>query len=181
MNKGITKIELLLGAVIVGLVVGFWLHAPSTIVRELGATNSPVGTTNDTARRASVVFIPSTGSATSTSILNSGSVDRIVTDVTYDCNTVGTSQTAYSGAGLNSLVFQAATTSSSAPNSLGNTNFILNTQVSTSTSDLYVASTTPGLVSTVTNRVWPTGSYLTFTSNATNTAVCVLTAGYLPF
>lgn len=142
---------------------------------------SPVGTTFNSAKIAEIVWSLSAITGTSTSILNTDSNDRIVESVIYDCNTVGSSNTAYVGGGLAALLFKIATTSTSAPATLPTTaQFVLATQVSTSSTDLYVASSTPGTTGErVPNRIWASGSYLTFYSNATNTAQCVIAAKYL--
>lgn len=146
-------------------------------IASFGATSG----TNGTAKIASFSFNPATG-ATTTSILNGDSVDRVITSMNVSCSGVGTSLTALTGAGLNSLIFSVATTAASAPVALGNSNFVYNGTIATSSATFYDASTTPGLTSATVigvNRRWPTGTYLTVSANATNTAACAITAYYL--
>lgn len=141
-------------------------------------TFGAVGATFNTAKIAAINWTLS-DSATSTSILNGDANDRIVEGAQYWCSGVGTSKTAFTGAGLDALSFSAATTSASAPAIITNTNFVLNTTVATSTATLFVASTSPGLTATAAQRIWASGSYLTFWSNATNTAACNIGVQYL--
>lgn len=137
------------------------------------------GTTFNTMKLASIVFTPATGSATSTSILNTDSSDRKIQNFFYDCSSVGTSFTAYTGGGLVSdgVIFSFATTSTAAPATPQTTNAI-NLRVATTTPDSYntigTATTTP----TALQRVWAAGSYGTISSNATNTASCVVGVTY---
>jgi len=137
---------------------------------------SPTGSTFNSAKVAAIVFAPATGSATSTSILNSDANDRYVTDSFSYCQSVGTSFTAYTGTGLTELRFKGATTSTASPAAVSNTNFALNVIVATSS--VYSANATSTFVAAV-NQVWPSGSYMTFTSNATNTAICTVGVNYV--
>lgn len=144
---------------------------------QLGAS-SAVDTVQNTAKIASIVMAPTTASATSSSIYNGDSTDRIIESSFVSCNTVGTSRTAYTGAGLASWLYRAATTSTAAPAVLSNTNYAMNITVSTSTADAYTASSTEPVLGAA-GRVWASGSYLTFQPNATNTATCVVGVHYL--
>lgn len=150
--------------------------AYSVFFRTTTAFGSATGTTFNDSKVATIVFTPGT-SATSTSILNTDASDRKIESFKYDCSGVGTSLTAYTGAGLASLVFTAATSSTASPAVNNNTNTIPLT-VSTSTVDSFNtvggATTTPAL-----NRVWAAGSYMNFYSNATNTASCIIGVSYL--
>lgn len=138
---------------------------------------SPVGATFNNAKFAGIVFAPATGSATTTSILNTDGSDRKIEDFTVDCSGVGTSLTAYTGTGLSGLSFTAATTSTASPVTVSNTNSLV-MPVATATVDVFnqtgTATSTPAL-----SRVWASGSYMTFVSNATNTAVCTVGVDYL--
>ncbi len=141
--------------------------------------SSSVGTTFNSAKIAAITWSPSTG-ATSTAILNSDSSDRKIESFVADCSNMGVSQTPLTGTGLlsNGLVFSMATTSTNAPAVVSNAN-ILSLPIATTSLDVYnivgTGTSTPnGLV-----RVWAAGSYLTFWSNATNTASCVVGVHYL--
>lgn len=155
-------------ALLVGGVAGYFL-APSPM-------GSAVGTTFSTAKVAQINFSP-TNNATSTSLLNTDSYDRIVTDSFGFCNTVGTSLTAVTGDGLKELTFNAATTTTSAPNTVTNVNYVMQNIVATSSTNMYFSSTT--IAVNAYGRVWASGSYMTFWSNATNTAVCTVGVHYI--
>lgn len=145
------------------------------LISGLAGTSSPVGTTNTTAKFYSIEMAPSTSAASSSSILNTDGTDRVIESTVADCNTVGTSQTYLTGAGLTSTGWnlKAATTSTAAQT--GSTNYASNITIATTTPDVFSATSTEGVI-TGTARIWPTGSYLTFTFNATNTAACVVGA-----
>lgn len=173
------------GIVVLVIVFLFGKSFSGTTMVSQYAGSSAVGTTNSTARIATIVMSPTAPGATTTSILNGDANDRVIQAATYACTGVGNVLTAYTGAGLTSLgwVITAATTSTAAPASLGNTNYVFDTTngIPTTTPALsYLASTTPGLTAANTgNRVWPAGSYLTFSSNATTTAICTVGVPYL--
>lgn len=174
MNKYL--ISFIATVVIFGAIVGGYYYPEYPFIS--GATNNPVATVYNTAKVAQINFSP-TLAATSTSILNSDATDRIVTDSFGDCNTVATSKTAYDGTGLAVLTFSAATTSTSAPATVTNANVVMSNTIATSTPDRYFASTTIGVLDY--GRVWATGTYMTFWSNATNTAVCTVGVHYVGF
>ena len=142
--------------------------------------SSKVGTQFGVQRMATVVFSPTT--ATTTSLFNSDVNERYITDVVFYCDNLGSSRTLLTGVGLLSagFTFSAATTSNSTSGLQGNTNFVLNTSVATTTFQNYVASSTPGLTGTAVNRFWPAGTFLTYVANATNTAVCTINTDYIP-
>lgn len=117
--------------------------------------------------------------STSTSILNAGASDRAVIATYADCSTLGNSFTYTTGAGLASLTLQAATTSVSSLGLQGNTNYINNTTISTSSALFYSATSTEGVL-IYTSRIWPVNTYLTFETNATNTASCAFGAEWMP-
>jgi len=139
-----------------------------------------VGTTFSTAKVAAINMIPSTASATSSSIYNGDDNDRFVTDAFVACGGVGTSKTAYTGTGLANWTWYAATTTTNAPSdplSSTATNLAMNVNVSTTTAaDAYTATTT---YTQVFNRRWAAGAYMTFQPNATNTATCNVGVHYL--
>ena len=172
-----TKIITAVVGIVIGLVAGFFLFDSENVLSLVSTSNS---TTFSSAKIAEVGFSPATGSATSTSILNTDSNDRVVTGSFYYCNNLGTSLTAYTGAGLASLLFKAATTSTAAPATVSNANLLLSSTVATTSagSSVYVSSTTTPFPNDV-GRLWASGSYMTFFSNATNTATCVVGVQYL--
>lgn len=154
---------------------------------------SAVGTTFSTQRIAQIVFAPTTGSATTTSIYNGDDNDRVVDSAYAYCSGVGTSLTAYTGTGLANWILSAATTSSSAPNAITNTNLAMNMVMSTSSAFSFTSTSTPssylynvtgnGAATTsatqsAVSRVWAAGTYMTFGSNATNTAACIVGVRY---
>jgi hypothetical protein len=168
----------LIGAVVI-LVIGFGLGHYFFQPASFGST--PAGNTFNTAKQASIVV--SLLNATS-SILNSSGNDYYITAVKAGCENVGTSQTVFTGAGLAKLLLSVATTSTANPSAQG-TNLIGQTTltISTSTPQFVVASSTTSsgttsIGSSVINNIWPTGSYITFTTNATNTAACTLGVDY---
>lgn len=169
-------ISFILALVITTAIWGGYKY-PKTI---LGVVSTPATSTFTSAKVAEVGFSPTTATATSTSILNSDSTDRVVTDSFYYCNGMGTSLTAYSGVGLANLIFTAATTSAASPIGLGNNNLVLSSNVATSSAgaSVYTASTTIPFPND-SSRLWASGSYMTFYSNATNTAACVIGVHYL--
>ncbi len=183
-----TFIVLVFLALFVGAVTGYSLSH-----KEVSLGTSAVGTTNGTQKIATITFAPATPAATSTSILNSDSNDRIIDEEISYCSGLGSSRVAFSGGGLasNGLTFSAATTSTSAPNTVTNTNLTLNVSIATTTGFAFVSTSSPSVITTfvdgvptststqsVISRVWASGSYLTFWSNATNTATCTVGVRY---
>lgn len=164
-----------LGAVVISLaIVGGYFYPKF----ELIAVGSPAGTTFTTAKVGQIDISPSTAAATTTSVLNNDASDRYVTNVFAACGSVGTSRTFLTGAGLAAWALQAATTSISGQGLQGNTNYIVNGNLSTSTADLFTMGTSTGLSSSYLTR-WAAGSYMTFLFNATNTAACTVGVNYL--
>lgn len=176
MNDSLRLLALvIIGGLIAGSIVAKF---SSNTVVNTALGNSSAGTTFNTQKIANIVWALSS-SATTTSIVNSDASDRVIEQVQYYCSGIGTSKTAFTGTGLAALIFTAATTSASAPASISTTNAFLNTTIATSSTELFVASTTPGLTSTAINRVWASGSYITFSTNATNTASCTIGVTYM--
>lgn len=147
------------------------------------AAPSSVGATFLTAKVATIEWSLAGPTATTTSILNSDATDREIESVKVVCSGMGTSLTPLTGVGLITLQLKAATTSTSVPSIISNTNTLLTSAViSTSTADFYLSTSSPGLAGTGGNdyvRVWGTGSYLSFSTNATNTAQCLVGVSYL--
>lgn len=163
----------LVGAIIlVGAIYGAYLY-PKTPAN-FGTV--PQGSTFNTAKFYAVggINLATPGAnATSSSILNNTGNDLYVTGMDAGCEGVGTSKVAYTGGGLAALIVTAATTSVATPNATGNANSAGSVTIATSTSVFAEASTTPiATGSNSINYVWAAGTYMTFTTNATNTAVC---------
>lgn len=156
-----------LGLVVVAAIALVVLYASHNSV-QLGT--SPQGSTGSTARQYNVygVNLASAGTnATSSSILNSTGNDLYVTAIKAGCEGVGSSPS------VSSLTLSVSTTSTAAPAAVG-TNLV-------GGSALTIATATPRFVaasSTVTTgsgsalNIWPAATYMTFQTNATNTAVC---------
>jgi len=165
-------------ALCIGAAIGYVLHKTPSF----SGTNSAIATTFGTAKVAQVNINPATGSATSSSILNTDATDRYITSSYVACNTVGTSLTAYTGAGLTSAgwLWRMATTATAITGALtdSNTNYAANASLATSTVVDFVSTTTEGVIQG-TSRVWPTGTYLTIQPNATNTAICTVGVHYI--
>lgn len=174
--------NILYGAVVVGAVLGavaFFGFSPflKTIVKDFGTTSG----TSGTQQVATFAFNPTIASATTSSVLNGDTQDRVVTGSDVACSGVGTSKTAYTGAGLAAVTFTMSTTSTANPAALTQTNYVLNATFATSTTDSYVSTTSANVVNSATgNGVrWQAGSYMTISSNATNTAACVVGVKYI--
>ncbi len=165
------KLIIYLAIVLVGIFVGYEIGSKSNDVTGFSA----VGATTSTAKFYSAVMSLASGSATSTSILNSTGYDWGIQSSTVFCNGVGTSKTAYSGTGLANLVVLGATTSSAITNSLTsvNSNYGTNINVSTSTVISRNSTSTEGVIAGYSDVV-PNGTYYTFQPNATNTGSCTV-------
>lgn len=175
MNKYILSILVVIAAV--AIAGGYYFPQVTKFV------GSPVGSTFNTAKIASVDMSPLTSAATSTSLLNTDASGRWVKSVETACNGVGSSQAwnaAGTGGGLATWALTVATTSTAAQTN--STNYVGNiSTIGTSTPwEQSASSTVPSTTSVNTDLYfWPAGSYLTFTFNATNTAACVVSASYL--
>ncbi len=141
---------------------------------QVGSTSG----TGNTYHAATFAFNPTTAAATTSSIVNGDAQDRIVTAAYVSCSGVGSSNTAYTGAGLANLTFTMATTAASAPAALVNVAYVLQQNVATSTVDTQVASTSISKFATGNAIRWQAGSYMSISSNATNTAACTVTVPY---
>lgn len=178
-----TSKTLLAFAVVAGIVgvIGFFGFSPFQSSQVQVATFSPTSSTFGTAKFAGIaVNLANPGAnATSSSVLNTDANDRYVTVMRYACQNIGTSKTAYTGSGLQSLNVTAATSSTAAPATNANTNSVQSgpTNIGTSTTQFAVASSTSG--SSNISLVWASGSYMTFSTNATNTAQCTFGVDYI--
>lgn len=156
-------------AVLVGTVLGYTLSHKVSL-----GTISPAGTTNTSGKYYSQTFSLATASATTTSILNASGFDLAVRAVDVMCQGMGSSKTAYTGAGLANLIIKIATSSTNAITkdvADVNTNYLANITIGTTTLDSYQASSTEGIIPSTT-RIIPNGAYAIISSNATNTAAC---------
>jgi hypothetical protein len=172
---GVVAVAAALGA------VAFFGFSPfmKTVVQQFGTVTA--GTTFNTAKVASVDMIPISSSATSSSVYNGDANDRVVTDAFVSCYATTSTAFAQNGAGLANWTWLAATTSGSAPATLTNTNYVMNLNVATSSTDDSYAAT-----STYTPHIWQrwkAGSYITFQPNGTttNTVSCNVGVHYLAF
>ena len=169
--------------VLLAAVIGGYFFPKSSIVEIAGS--SPQGSTFSSAKFAGVaVNLAAPGAnATSSSVLNTSGQDVYITDLKIGCEGVGTSKTAYTGAGLASLTVKVSTSSTAAPAAVSST--LINGAtftLSTSTPFFTLASSTVGTVGTGSSNwqlIWSAGSYLTFQTNATNTAQCTFGANYI--
>ncbi len=185
-NKIINYI--LVGCVIlvIGVVIGAKYFGPKPTIN-VGTT--PAGATFGDAKTAVVVMnlgnLSATGipqaNATSSTILNSSPNDYYITTIKGACQNIGTSFSAYAGAGITSggLNFRVATSATAAPNAAPTAGIVsgLIVPISTTTTYFSFASSTTGVNATST-IIWTAGSYLTFTTNATNTALCSFGVDY---
>lgn len=158
-----------------GIIAFFNVSPFRTMVQQAASFGSPVGTTFNTSKVASVDMSPLTANATTTYLFNSDASDRIITEDFASCGGVGTSGAAQGGAGGISAFTVTMGTSTTNTGNLPNT-LAGNFTIATSTPDAYTATTT---FTQVAARRWPTATYLGISFNATNTAACVTGVKYL--
>lgn len=166
----------IVGILVLAVVGGYFYPKVNT---NLKGTSS-AGVSNSSAKVASITIAPLTASATTSSITNTDGTDREITDGFVTCQSVGSSRTYLTGAGLTSggwgLVMS---TSSSAVDAKVNANYAINfSSISTTTTRVYSATSTEGVLTYV-SRIWPNGTKLNMTFNATNTAACTIGVHYL--
>ncbi len=158
---------LVFAALVVGVITGYVLsHKPQTV------TLQATGTTNSTAKVLSIKMDLSSPTGTTTSIAIPQ--DYAVANSFAYCTSVGTSKTAYTGAGLASLLINGATTSSAVTGNLAdyNTNYATESLlIGTSTTFTFASSTNDV---TGFKRYLPQSAFYTFSANATNTAQCTV-------
>lgn len=181
MNPSTKAVFGFVGAVILGLLIYGAYQFPTV---QVATVQSTAGSTFNSAKFAGIVAdLSSPGSTgTSTSVLNTDSSDRYVTGLRAGCSAVGTSRTAYSGAGLAALTVSAATSSTASPATQSNTNAVGGGSVTIGTSTAQWAVSTSSATGSGSNapyNVWAAGSYMTFTTNATNTAQCTFGVDYV--
>lgn len=177
MNNKYKIILVLIVIVSIGIVLyNFRYH------ENLPGAISPAGTTGSSGKYLSQTISLATASGTTTSLYNGSGFDFAMRAVDITCQGLGSSKTAYSGAGLATLNFKAATSSTNLVTGIVsdiNTNYLANTNISTSTVDSYNATTTEGVIAG-TSRIWPNGTYLIVSANATNTAACAIGVSVMP-
>lgn len=145
------------------------------------AGTSPSGSTFLNAKFAGIAMnLASPGTnGTSSSILNTDANDRYVHDFKVGCEGVGTSKTAYTGTGLANLQIAIGTTTTAAPATfLSFAAITTGANISTSTVNFEVASSTTLVATSSLAAIWPANTYMTFFWNATNTAACTVGVGY---
>ena len=159
---------------IVFVVAVFGLFYPK-VKGSFGAVSSS-GAYNSMTSWSSITLTPSSNAATTTSILNSGASDRaILGSYTMCTSEVAVGLPLTSGA----WAMTAATTSTSSLGLQGNTNYIANITIATTTGTTFVASTTEGVIANW-SRIWPVNTYLTFALNASSTASCSFGVEWMP-
>lgn len=168
MNKKI--ISAIVALVVLVAIVGGYYYPNLPFIS--GAT---AGTTNSTSKIASCVLdmsttTMSTASTTLTGCLYNGDgADRIVTSVDYFM--YGMTTATYNGTGVATLVWAMST--STGQYATTSVNALLSTNIATTTPNLYIGSTSPGISGTAGKdftRVWATGTYMNLTQQATSTA-----------
>lgn len=165
-------------AILAGVISGYLLTHKDLSVSAI----STAGTTGSTGKYLSQTMSLADSTGTTTSIFNPFGRDIAVRSVDVMCQGVGTSQTAYTGAGLSALNIEIATSSTNTITgnvAQINTNYLGNINISTSTVNSYIASSTEGVL-VGTSRIIPSGTYAIISSNATNTAACAIGLSVMP-
>ena len=176
-----TNYKIAFGAIIAVVVAvaiyGAYLYPKAA--QPLGTT--AVGGTFGTAKFAGVAMTPSTAGLATSSITNGSTNDYYVKSIEVGCEGVGTSKVLYTGGGLANLTLEAATTSNGIINS--NTNYVGGGAFNigtTSTWFVEASSTANATVGSILmNNIWPAGTQMTFSFNATNTAACTVGVSYI--
>lgn len=144
------------------------------------AGTSPTGSTFGTAKYAGITanLAAPGANATSSSILNTDSNDRYPTAVRIGCQGIGTSKVAYSGGALANLLLSVGTSSTAAPTQVPGT-LVTGSTITIGTTTGQDVVNTVVTASVLGAAVWPAGSYMTFFTNATNTAQCTFGVDYI--
>ena len=168
------SVAALIGVVVILAIYGAYQY-PAPTPQLAGTT--PQGGTTSTAHLYSVAMnLAAPGvNATSSSILNSSPNDYYVTSIKVGCENLGVGS-----ANKPSLTLSVATSSTIAPPTNSNANVVGGgtVPIGTSTAQYAVATSTipaatsTGLGSSAPYIIWGAGTYMTFTFDATNTAVC---------
>lgn len=157
------------------------------IVQQIAGTSTAGGTFNN-AKFAGIAVSPADvgSNATTSSLYNADANDRYIVRTNVGCENVGTSKTAYTGAGLSALTLTIATSSAANPATGGDmsANTLTAITIGTSTAFFAMSSSTTGVNGAVgTNKIsniWAAGTYLSGQFNATNTAACTWGVDYTP-
>lgn len=163
--------NIIISAGAIGVLLGvaaFFGYSPFLkIVQNFGTTSGNAASQ----KIAQWSFNPSSTSATtSSSLINSDGQDRIVSGVDVTCSGVTTADTSVAN-----WTFLVATTSASAPAGFANSNYVFGVNISTTTSEVFTSTTT---ITKADTRRWASGTYLTVSANATDTAACIVAARY---
>ncbi len=174
-----------IGGIVVALIlvlVGSSLNIATPTVGSVSTS----GTYNNAVSWSSITLAPTT--ATSTSILNTGSDRAIIATFDY-CIGITSSYTFGTGTGLTSNGWTLHIATSTLANSTLDNNpvYLFNGFIATTTGYSYVASSTGSIPTSSAfassgnwNMLWPSNSYLNFSLNATNTASCSFGVQWLP-
>lgn len=168
MNTQLKTILVGVVCVVVGVLIGYAMFRNTGT---LAGAVSPVGTYQSNTRADYQSINTATAATTTGSFaIYNNSNDRIITDGFAYCTGV-TAETQSAG------VF-ALTAATSSVSTTTNTVYAVNLTLATTSSSLYLSSSTSGTAGVGVNAVqylWPANTYLVFSFNATDTAVC--TAG----
>lgn len=159
-------------ALLVGVGIGYVIHSPREI--RVGAA-SPTGSFQSSPQIAQSSASPLTVAiASSTGAFLNNSNDRAVFEGYAFCTGVGSQP----GVTNNAWLLYAATSTNSTPLATTSsvTNLINGLSIATSSATDYVATTT---WSSDALRLWPSGTYLDFSFNGTNTATCTFGVKYI--
>lgn len=172
----------LIGAFVVALAVVAYVGVKYPLAIPMVNSGSPTGSTFNTAKVAEVVMAPTdTLAATTTSIQNTDTSDRWVTDIFANCQ--GDTTAKASNVGLANFNLKAATTSVANLGLQGNGNLAGNLNLATSTIYSANSSSTPTAANGAGAMLylWKAGSYMTYLFNGTTTSStsCIVGSHYL--
>lgn len=176
-----TYVALLVGVVIAATVIGgyFFPRVSAPVIQQISSA-SPAGSTFNYMKIAAITVAMT--SATSSTVLNTDSNDRIVLSTEIGCEKVGSSNTLNTGTGLASLTVLVGTSSTATPTATALFSPSLeigNVTLATSSANFIFASSTAVTATSSSASIWASGTYMAFVSNATNTAVCTFAVHYL--
>lgn len=183
-NKTVIAVAVVIG-LFIGLVVGhsFWPQRT-----KVGNAAIPTTASSGSQRQEEFVINPSAGvyaSSTNNYVVanpvNNNGRDRLITEIDYYYTGLASTISTSSPSAIN----LRAATSTDGLSYYTNTNFVLDTNTSTSTTldTAYVASTSPGITSlgtaaATTTRIWANGQTLNFQTSATTSSL-VISVKYL--
>lgn len=160
------------------LVVAGAIYGAYQYPKNIQLAGSVVGTVFNSAKVAQININPQSITSTSTSIQNTDTSDRIVTDGFVSCSGL-TNMFGSTNAGVATFNWTAATSSTAAPAPSIAANSFAAMQVTLSTSTTYNETAT----STYTvpwGHIWTAGTYMIFQTNATSSgATCTVGVHYL--